>query len=151
MIATAHLQTALQARNMMNNARKKERPDVYQAAFRRLVQIESKAHEDLVVRQFWAAVAAVEEVLREKHGRTVRAAYTRRKAAKVGEIRCLIDWAMKKHETEGFKMLVEAGLADQTGEYVVVQNLDRFPPEAVTAARKRLAGHLPGFEEQPTV
>jgi hypothetical protein len=38
-------------------------------------------------------------------------------------------------------MLVEAGLGDQTGEYVVVQNADRFPPEAVSAAKKRLVEH----------
>jgi hypothetical protein len=48
---------------------------------------------------------------------------------------------LKKHETEGFMMLVEAGLGDQTGEYVVVQNADRFPPEAVSAAKKRLIEH----------
>jgi hypothetical protein len=138
------LKTAIEARNMMDNAQKKNRPDVYQAAFRRLAQLEGKDHDDPVIRQFWSAIAAVEEVLRQKHGRTVRAAYTRRKVAKVGEVACLIDWALNKHETEGFKMLVEAGLVDQTGEYVVVQNPDRFPLEAVAAANKRLSEHLSG-------
>ena len=139
MIDAIKLKTATEARNMIDNALKKNRPDICQAAFRRLAQIEGKDHDDAVVRQFWGAIAAVEEVLRQKHGRTVRAAYTRRKVAKVGEVSCLIDWAMKKHETEGFRMLVEAGLADQTGEYVVVHNPERFPPEVVAAANKRLS------------
>lgn len=144
MIDASKLKTAIEARNMMDNAQKKNRPDIYQAAFRRLAQLEGKDHDDPVVRQFWSAIAAVEEILRQKHGRTVRAAYTRRKVAKVGEVSCLTDWAMKKQETEGFRMLVEAGLVDQTGEYVVANNPDRFPPEAVAAAKKRLSEHVSG-------
>jgi hypothetical protein len=46
-----------------------------------------------------------------------------------------------KQETEGFKMLVAAGLADLTGEYIVVKNPDRFSPEAVAAATQRLVDH----------
>jgi hypothetical protein len=38
-------------------------------------------------------------------------------------------------------MLVEVGLGDQTGQYIVVQNAERFPSEAVAAARKRLIYH----------
>ena len=57
------------------------------------------------------------------------------------KVACLTDWALNKNETEGFMMLVEANLGDQTGEYVVAQNPDRFPPEAVAAARKRLVEH----------
>ncbi len=143
------LKTATEARNLMANAEKIGRRDVYQAAFRRLGQIEGKNHDDPVIRAFWVAVAAVEEVLRQKHGKAVKANYTRRKAAKVGEVACLTDWALNKHETEGFKMLVAAGLGDQTGEYVVVSYPDRFPPEAVAAARKRLVEHGVISENQP--
>ena len=137
----SRLKDADQARNLMANARRLGRLDVEQDAFRRLCQIEGGADDDPVVVQFRQALSAVEEVLRQKHGKKVRAAYTRRKLAAVGEIACLTDWALKKDETEGFKMLVEAGLGDQTGEYVVVRNADRFPPEAVNAARKRLADY----------
>jgi hypothetical protein len=137
----SRLKDADQARNLMENARRLGRLDVEQDAFRRLCQIEGGSDDDPVVVQFRQALSAVEEVLRQKHGKKVRAAYTRRKLASVGEIGCLIDWAVKKEETESFKMLVEAGLGDQTGEYVVVRNADRFPPEAVDAARKRLADY----------
>jgi hypothetical protein len=37
-----NLKTVTQARNLMNNALKKGRTDVYQAAFRRLCEIEGK-------------------------------------------------------------------------------------------------------------
>jgi hypothetical protein len=141
MFDVSKLKTASEARNLMANAQRRGRHDVYQAAFRRLGQLEGRNHDDPVIGQFWVAVAAVEEVLRQKHGKAQKANYTRRKAAAVGEIVCLIDWALKKHETEGFKMLVEAGLGDQTGEYVVVRNPDRFPHEAVAAARQRLVDH----------
>lgn len=141
MFDVSTLKTADHARNLMTNAQKLGRYDVYQAAFRRLGEIEGGNNDDPVIRAFWSAVAAVEEVLRHKHGRAVKANYTRRKAANVGEIACLIDWALKKHETEGFQMLVAAGLGDQTGEYVVVNYPDRFPPEAVAAARTRLLEH----------
>lgn len=135
------MKTATQARNLMANALKLGRNDVYQAAFRRLGEIEGGNNTDPVIRAFWSAVAAVEEVLRQKHGKSVKANYTRRKAAKVGEISCLTDWALKKNETEGFQMLLQAGLGDQTGEYVVVNYPDRFPVEAVEAAKKRLLDH----------
>jgi hypothetical protein len=141
MFDTSKLKSATEARNLMENAKERGRQDIYQAAFRRLGQIEGKDHDDIVVRQFWVAVSAVEECLRQKHGKSLKANYTRRKAARVGEVACLTDWALKKQETEGFKMLVDAGLADQTGEYVVVKNPDRFSPEAVAAATQRLVDH----------
>jgi hypothetical protein len=141
MFDASKLKTATEARNLMENAQERGRQEIYQAAFPRLGQIEGKDHEDIVVRQFWVAVSAVEECLRQKHGKAVKANYTRRKAARVGEVACLTDWALNKNETEGFMMLVEANLGDQTGEYVVAQNPDRFPPEAVAAARKRLVEH----------
>jgi hypothetical protein len=141
MFDVTKLKTATEARNLMANAQKMDRQDVYQAAFRRLGQIEGKNHDDPVIRAFWAAISAVEEVIRQKHGKALKAGYTRRKVAEVGEIACLTDWALKKNETEGFEMLVAAGLGDQTGEYVVVSYPDRFPAEAVAAARKRLIKH----------
>lgn len=141
MIDVSKLKTVVEARNLMENARKLDREDIYQAAFRRLGQIQGKDHSDPVIAQFWAAISAVEETLRQKHGKAVKANYTRRKAKNVGEIQCLIDWAFKSSETEGFKLLVDAGLGDQTGEYVVVMNYDRFPPDAVAAAKKRLIFH----------
>ena len=141
------IKTAQECRNLMANAGKQNRPDVYKLAFRRLVQLEAKnqftdeVNNDTLALQTWAAIGAVEELLREKHGKAVKANYTRRKLKEVGVVACLTDWALKKDETEGFKMLVAAGLGDQTGEYVVVSNATRFPDVVVQAARKKLTKH----------
>ena len=141
MIDMNSLKTPQQARNLMENAKRLGRSDVSQQAFRRLCQLEGKNHTDPIVTGCRGALAALEETFRQKHGKAYKANYTRQKLARVGEIQCLSDWALKKRETEGFKMLVEAGLADQTGEYVVVMNEARFPASVVAAARKRLADH----------
>lgn len=138
MYDVSKLKTPADARNVLDNATKKGRHDVYQLAFRRLTELEGEAYEDPIARQFWAAVAAIEETSRQKHGKALKALATRKKAAKVGEIACLNDWAIKKEQPDGFDMLVTAGLGDQTGEYVVVQNAEHFSPEAVSAARSRL-------------
>ncbi|MBX4954752.1 hypothetical protein [Rhizobium lentis] len=126
------------ARNLMTNALKHSRYDLYQGAFRRLCEIEGKNHEDPVVVKFWQAIAAVEQILFEKHGRVVRAARTRKKAKEKGEIVCLIEWALGKQETDGFQMLAEKGLIDKTGEFIVTMYPDRFAPEVVEAATERL-------------
>ena len=43
--------------------------------------------------------------------------------------------------TPGFEALVRSGSAEFTGEYVVVEFSERFSPEAVTAAKKKLTDH----------
>lgn len=141
MFDVSKLTTETEARNLMANAKNMGRDDVSMAAYRRLLEIKGGNDDDPVIRAFWVAVAAVEEQLREKHGKALKANYTRRKAAEVGEIACLTDWALKKHETEGFRLLVAAGLGDLTGEFIVVNYPSRFPTEAVAAATKRLVDH----------
>jgi hypothetical protein len=53
----------------------------------------------------------------------------------------LIEWTRGKAETEGFKLLVQAGLPEFTGEYLVVRYVERFPEDVVNAARERLTLH----------
>ena len=86
-------------------------------------------------------MAAYEQTLREKHGRKQPAAYTRRKIAAKGAVQTLTDWALEKNVTPGFEALVRSGSAEFTGEYVVVEFSERFSPEAVTAAKKKLTDH----------
>ncbi|APO69759.1 hypothetical protein IE4872_PA00008 (plasmid) [Rhizobium gallicum] len=43
--------------------------------------------------------------------------------------------------TPGFIALVEGGMAEFTGEYVVAEFPNRFQPDVVAAARKRLEQH----------
>jgi hypothetical protein len=45
---------------------------------------------------------------------------------------------LAKPETNGFALLVEAGLPEFTGEYLVTKYADRFPTDVVALARTRL-------------
>ena len=53
----------------------------------------------------------------------------------------MIEWTRGKVETNGFILLVEAGLPEFTGEYLVTKYADRFPDDVVTLARERLLRH----------
>jgi hypothetical protein len=46
---------------------------------------------------------------------------------------------MKRDPSDGFRHLVDNGLAEFTAEHVVVSYHDRFSAEAVECARRRLA------------
>lgn len=128
-------------RRLLANAVRLKREDVASACRVRIYELSGIDHDDPVERRLWQAVSAYEETLREKHGRTQRASYTRRKIASKGALQTLIDWAMDPAVTPGFEALVLADAARFTGEYVVVEYADRFPAEAVQAARKKLLAY----------
>lgn len=125
-------------RSFMINAKKAGRMDLYWDAFKRICVLQAKSDRVPVVADFWVAIAAVEELLFIKHGRRLKAQRTRNKVQKVGEMQCLIDWVMRPTETEGFHMLVDAGLVDLTGEAIVVKHANSFDPDVVFAAEARL-------------
>lgn len=126
---------------MMKNAADRGEAGLVHACKRRLFELGGVDIDDPVERRLAEAVAALEETYREKHGRAQPAGYTRRKIAKDGAVATLSGWALKKDVTPGFVSLVEAGMAEFTGEYVVAEFPDRFEPHVVAAARKRLAEH----------
>ncbi|WP_136684546.1 hypothetical protein [Falsirhodobacter xinxiangensis] len=125
-------------RRLLANAERLENPEVVAACQRRLYELGGQDIEDPVERRLWQAVTAYEETLRQKHGKTQQASYTRRKIAAKGAIVTLSDWAIDPKPTPGFAALVAAGMARFTGEYVVVEFRDRFAPEVVEAAIQKL-------------
>jgi len=128
-------------RQLMINAQKAGAVDLVTACKRRLFQLGGVDIEDPVERRLAEAVAALEEIYREKHGRAQQAGYTRRKIDRAGAVATLSDWALKPGVTPGFLTLVEAGLAEFTGEYVIAEYPDRFEAHVVEAARARLVEH----------
>jgi hypothetical protein len=128
------------ARNYLANVKRLGRADLYPAAFRRLCELSGQAHDDPVAFEFWRAIIALEEILRDARGKTVRLGRTRPKIAQVGELRTMEDLVLARKESEGFRLLVEHGLGDLTAEYIVLRHSDRFSPEAAAAARERLEG-----------
>jgi hypothetical protein len=94
---------------------------------------------DPLHRDFYETLAAYEQLLTEKNGRTTKASRTRQKLKNKGVFQCLEDWAISKTPTEGFELPIEHGLIELTGEYLVLKYQDRFSSAAVTAARARLS------------
>lgn len=125
-------------KRLMVNAKRLGNEEVYSQAFRRRCELEGIDYEDPLHRDFHEVLAAYEELLEEKHGRKQPAGYTRRKLKEKGVEKCLIDWALDEKETDGFKTLLERGMLDLTGEYVVTKYPDRFDEAVVQSAQARL-------------
>ena len=151
------LRTPQECRTVMQRARDRNLPEVYNAAFRRLCTLIGNANEDPsdpLVADFYKTLAAYEQLLTEKNNRNTAASRTRQKIANKGVHQSLIEWTRGKVETNGFKLLVDAGLPEYTGEYLVVLYSDRFPKDVVALARNRLAAHgiaMPVTDQGPMV
>ena len=125
-------------RNVMKNARTRGREDLYWVAFKRLCSLQGMNVENPLERDFYAVLAAYEELLSEKNGRTTKANRTRQKIKNRGIQQCLSDWATGQ-PTDGFKFLVAKGQPELTAEYLVIKFADRFDHKVVESARKRLS------------
>jgi hypothetical protein len=135
------LKTLAECRTVMQRARTRNVPEVYEAVFRRMCQLVGSENDDptdRLVRDFYETLAAYEQLLTEKNGHTTAASRTRQKIANKGVYQSLIEWTRGKVETNGFRLLVEAGLPEYTGEYLVARYANRFSPEIVALARDRL-------------
>jgi hypothetical protein len=106
-----------------------------------LVGSENDDPADPLVKDFFETLAAYEQLLTEKNGKTQRAHRTRQKVSNKGVFQSLVEWTRAKSETKGFRLLVEAGLPEFTGEYLVARHAKRFPEDVVRAARERLTQH----------
>jgi hypothetical protein len=138
------LKTPEECRTVMQRARAQDLPEVYNAVFRRLCQLIGAANDDPsdpLVRDFYETLGAYEQILAEKNGRTTIAARTRQKLKNKGVHQSLIEWTLGKSETNGFKLLVAAGLPEYTGEYLVLRYASRFPREVTDLAQERLTTH----------
>jgi hypothetical protein len=144
MYDVSKLKTPDDCRTVMQRARDRDLSDVYNAAFKRLCELIGNANDDPsdpLVRDFYETLAAYEQLLTEKNGRTTAASRTRQKIDNKGVHQSLIEWTRGKAETNGFKLLVEKGLPEYTGEYLVLRYANRFPEDVVVLARSRLASH----------
>ena len=144
MYDVSKLKTPEECRIVMQRAREHNLPEVYNAVFRRLCELTGSANDDPsdpLIADFYKTLAAYEQLLTEKNERNTSASRTRQKIANKGVHQSLIEWTRGKVETNGFKLLVEKGLPEYTGEYLVVRYSDRFPEDVVALARSRLDAH----------
>ena len=138
-----------QLRRFIENARRMNAPDVREAAFRRLVEILPEEDPGSVEHDFWRSIHALEQVLLEERGKTVRLSRTRQKIARVGVMQTLRDFAAKTSPTQGFEMLLERGMPELTGEAIVLRHTDLFETDVVVAARTRLEAAGVDVEQLP--
>lgn len=127
-----------QLRQFMENAKRMEAPNVYEAAFRRLVEILPNEAPEPIAQDFWRSIHALEQRLREERGKTVRLTRTRQKLDRVGAMKTLADLALSATPSEGFEMLIQRDMSDLTAEAVILRHEAEFEAEVVTAARERL-------------
>ncbi len=124
----------------MANAARLREDEVWRRAFRRLCALEGQDQTDPLHRDFYETLAAYEQLLTQKNGRTTKATRTRQKLKNKGVVRCLEDWAISKAPTEGFDLLVKHGLIELTGEYLVLKYPAHFSATAIATATTRLNG-----------
>ena len=139
MLAVARLKTVEECEqfsaNMASNIK------LVQAATRRKIEIELGSHDNVsdVERDVWAVLYSYEEVLFIKHGKRLKAAYTRRAIENHGALGAVeIIVCGRSGDDVGFSRLVAAGLPDMTFEAVVLRHPQHFSAQAIEQAEAKL-------------
>lgn len=129
---------ASKLRALIENAKKKNAPNIERAAFRRLIELVPSENPGSVEHSLWQTIVAFEELLTQERGKTTRLARTRQKIARVGAHQTLVDWALSDKRADGFRMLIDRDLPELTGEAIVLKHQGSFSTEAVISARSHL-------------
>jgi hypothetical protein len=141
MYDVSKLKTVEECRIVMERTKKLGLDELYEGVFKRMCEIvggEQNDPNDPIIKDFFEMLGALEQLLSEKNGKKTAATRTRLKLKNKGVIQSLIEWTRAKTETPGFKLLVEKGLAQYTGEFIVVKYSSRFPSDVVILAKERL-------------
>lgn len=130
--------------NWVRNAEREGVPEIADAARRRIIEVEAlkskDSSSDPMVLDFWKSIFALEFALSEERGKTTRLNRTRQKIARVGVLQTLADLARQPTASEGYFLLRERGMLDMSAEAVVLRFPDRFDPDVLIAAQRRLDG-----------
>ena len=151
MYDVSKLKTIDECRTVMDRAKKLGKTDIYKIVFQRLCQLHGTLNEDpddTLIKEFWETLGAYEQLLSEKNGRKTSASRTRQKIKNKGVIQSLIDWTKSKSETPGFIQLINEGMPQYTGEYIVVKYASRFPLDVVQSAKALLDQHNVEWPEE---
>jgi hypothetical protein len=124
-------------RSLMANAERLGEDELVIKCKQRIFELAGGDGNSEIEKRLFQALAAYEEILLEKHGKAVKANYTKRKIRDKGVIATLTDWALDNKVTPGFEALVSQGLEDFTGEKIVIDFADEFPAAVVDAAKRK--------------
>ncbi|HXL99941.1 MAG TPA: hypothetical protein VN932_08420 [Rhizomicrobium sp.] len=134
----AQCDDAAKLRQLLKNAYEQEADDVADAAFRKLAALVPSEQPGTVAYDFWRTVNAFELMLTVERERTTLLSRTRQKVKRDGVVKTLEDWAVSKKATPGFRMLLERGMPELTGEAIVLRHTSHFGADVTAAARRRL-------------
>jgi hypothetical protein len=132
---------ATKLRNLMTNAKRLGRDDIYLDAVRQIARIEGQDIDDPLEADFAIAMRALEEALTAESGQTKRLSRTRQKLKRAGVKQTLADLAVSPMPSAGFKKLVEFKMADMSAEALILKYKSEFDEGTIAAARKRLEEH----------
>ena len=127
-------------RALMANAQRLSAPDVYDAAFRRLAEVQAEGDPGSAERDMWSAINAIEELKRADAGRTIRLSYLRRDIEKFGMVPAMDKLVSKPGPSERFEELIARDFPELTAEAVVMRHPARFSADALARSTERLEG-----------
>ncbi|TXN42376.1 hypothetical protein [Methylobacterium sp. WL7] len=129
---------------VMHNARRRGDPEAMRLRLAAALELQgrySQDYDDPIAGACHGTLALKDQCRFEVKGTRHKANRSRAAIRNRSEYDFMVLVARGQSEGSGFELLLAGGLGQGTVEYIVATNPDRFPQDAVVAARARLIEH----------